>query len=141
MLAQLLGKVNLKRLVLTNFAVFAYIFVSNFIIHGVILKNTYMETASLWRPESEMHSQMLWMLLGQFLIAKGISSLFAKSYEKKGVKEGIRFGLFAAPLYVGPYFIQYAVTPIPMSLLFAWVGLGFIQVVLGGVVASLVYKR
>lgn len=141
MLKAFFGKMNVNRFVMTTFAVFVYIFASDFLIHGVILQGTYKETASLWRPESEMHSYMVWMLMGQFMIAKGLSFVFAKGYEGKGVMEGVRFGLVMSPLILASTLIQYAVTPLPMSLFLAWLGFGFVQVILGGVVASLVYRK
>ena len=81
------------------------------------------------------------MLLGQLLIAKALTVLFAKGYEGTGVMEGVRFGILVTPLIIAPVFIQYAVTPLPQSILWAWVGLGIIQVVLASVVAALVYRR
>jgi len=45
---------NRKRLVLAIVAAFAGIWVTDFLIHGVWLANTYKATASLWRPEAEM---------------------------------------------------------------------------------------
>ena len=132
---------NMNRLALTIFAVFAFIFASDFFIHGVILHNAYRDSAALWRPESEMHNYMLWLLLGEFLIAKGLSITFAKGYEKKGLMEGFRFGVIVAPLLVAPCFIQYAVSPIPTSLMWAWVGLGIVQTIFAGMVAAMVYRR
>ena len=141
MLKQLLGKINKKKLVLTVLAVFTYVFISDFVIHGLILNGQYKETASLWRPEEEMRSFMPWMLLGQFLIAKFFCVIFARGYEGKGTAEGLRFGLLVAPFSVAPFFIQYAVTPLPQTILWSWVVLGFIQTVIGGVVAGLVYRK
>ncbi len=141
MFKKMLKNVNRKRLVMTVFAVFVFIFISDFVIHGVILSDTYKQTASLWRPEQEMHSYMLWMMIGQFLVAKFFSTLFARGYEGGGAMEGFRFGVLASPLLVAPSFVSYAVTPMPQFLLWAWVGLGLIQGLLAGVVAGLVYKR
>ncbi len=42
---------------------------------------------------------------------------------------------------MAPYFIQYAVIPMPMDILWAWVITGMIQMVVGGVVAAAVYKK
>ena len=70
MLESLLGKVNMKRLILSVIAMFVFIFASDFVIHSLLLGKTYKELAHLWRPEAELVSFMPWMMLGQLLIAK-----------------------------------------------------------------------
>jgi hypothetical protein len=106
-----------------------------------MLKGLYAETPTLWRPEMEMCNYICWLLLGQLVIAKSMAYLFAKGYEGKGIGEGLRFGIIMGPLLVAPNLIQYAVTPLPSSVVWAWVGTGLVQAILGGVVLSLVYKR
>lgn len=136
-----LGKVNTKRLILTVLAVFVYIFVSDFIIHGVLLGETYKETAHLWRPEEEMKNFMPWMMLAQLMIAKFFSMIFVKGYENRGIAEGVRFGFLMSGFGLAPILIQYAVSPIPGSLIGAWIALGLIQTIGAGIVASLTYKK
>ncbi len=141
MFKNMLKNVNIKSLCITVVAVFVFIFMTDFLIHGCILKGAYHESASLWRPESEGHSYMIWLILAQLINAKYLSILFAKGYEGKGVIEGIRFGILVAPLMVATSFVWYAVTPLPMSLMWAWVILGYIQGVGASVVAALVYRK
>lgn len=136
-----LKDVNFKSLLITMLAVFIYIFASDFIIHGLLLKSSYHATSELWRSESEMQSFMPWMLFGQLLIAKYFTLLFVKGYNGTGIMEGIRFGVLIGFFSVGAQCIQYAVMPMPLSLLFSWAGLGLIQAITGGVIASLIYKK
>lgn len=137
----LLDGVNQKRLAFTILALFGYIFASDFIIHQLILGESYKATASLWRPEDEMKKMCGWMLLAQIVIATFAAILFAKGYEKKGLMEGVRFGFLLGGYTVAPFLIQYVVFPIPRSIVAAWVVLGFVQVILGGVVAAAVYRK
>src|SRR5690606_29362442 len=123
------NKVNTKRLIITMFAVFVYIFISDFVIHGLILKETYMQTADLWRTEEEMKSFMIWMFLGQFIIAKFFTLIFVKGYENKGVAEGVRFGILMSGVSVGAMMIQYAVIPMTTDLIIAWIVLGILQTI------------
>ena len=105
-------KVNVKRLILSVIAMFVFIFASDFVIHSLLLGQTYKELAHLWRPEAELVSFMPWMMLGQLLIAKFYVLLFIRGYEGKGITEGLRFGLvFIGPYSVAPFLIQYAVIP------------------------------
>lgn len=133
--------VNIKKAVIAMIAVFAYIFVTDILIHGFALKGLYAATASAWRPEAEMQSNMLWMCIGQAILAKYFVWIFAKGYEGKGVMEGVRFGTLMGLFVVGTYFVQYAVQPITLELLAAWSVLGTAQSIGAGVVAALLYKR
>ena len=112
MIESFIGKVNMKRLILSVIAMFVFIFASAFVIHSLLLGQTYKELAHLWRPEAELVSFMPWMMLGQLLIAKFYVLLFVRGYEGKGITEGLRFGLvFIGPYSVAPFLIQYAVIP------------------------------
>lgn len=141
MFKRMLGQVNNKRLIMTVLALFVYIWASDFLIHQVFLKDVYQNTAALWRPESEMCNYLLWIFLAQFLIAKFFALLFVRGYQGKGVREGVCFGLMAGPFAVAPCFIQYAVSPLPQNLLWAWVFLGLLQMMGAGAVAGLVYRK
>ncbi len=132
---------NTKRLFPTVLGVFATVWITDFIIHGLILSPTYAATQNLWRTPEEMKSYMLWMLLGQAIWAKFFTIIFAKGYEGRGISEGIRFGALIGPFSVAPFFIQYSVTPLPQILLWAWCGFAIAQALLCGIVASLIYKK
>jgi len=120
---------------------FVYIFATDFIIHGIFLKDAYAATQSLWRTESEMQSMMTWMFLGQAIIAKYFTILFIKGYEGTGLMEGVRFGLYIGFFAVGGYCIQFAVSPLPISIFVAWLGLGLLQSVFGGILLSAIYPK
>lgn len=141
MIAAIWNRVNTKRLWWTALAVFAWIFASDMVIHGWWLKDTYMATASLWRPEGEMNQFMSWMMSGQFLTAFFLTFIFAKGYEGKGWQEGARYGLLMGLFSCSQMFIQYAVTPLPASLFWSWIGAAMFQAVLGGIIASWIYKN
>lgn len=141
MIAALFNKVNMKRWWMTSGAVFAWIFATDFVIHGWYLGETYQMTANLWRSQDEMRNFMGWMTGGQALIAIWLSFIFTKGYENKGWQEGVRYGFLIGLLVVSHYFMQYATTPMPMGLFMNWIWTGLAQCVGAGVVASLVYKK
>lgn len=141
MFHSLMRGINIKSLLMAMLAMFVFIFVSDFVIHGMLLADWYKETANLWRSESEMQSYMLWMLAGQFLIAKFFTVIFAKGYEGQGWKEGLRYGILMGPLFAAGYFIQYATTPLPIGLLWAWVLAALFQAEVGGIVVASIYKK
>lgn len=124
---------NLKLFVLSIVVVFAGICITDFIIHGVLLKSTYAETADLWRSREEMMSFMGWMLLGQFVAAAVFVTLWAVGFAHRAsigtaVMYGVFVGMFfgANPLYI------YAVQPVPGSLVFKWIVACVLQFTLMG---------
>ncbi len=133
--------INCKSLAIAAAVMFVYIFLSDFLIHGFLLKDAYQATATLWRPEAEMHDHMCWMMIGKAMIAIFFTVLFAKGYEGTGMGEGVRFGLLIGLFSSGGCFLQYAVSPIPSSLMWSWIVLGLIQYIIGGIVVSMVYKK
>ena len=141
MFKQLTAGLNKKRWMWAMAAGAVYSFVSDFIIHGLILGEKYKQTANVWRPEAEMQQNFAFMLFGQILTGIMVATIFARGYQGKGWKEGIRFGVLLGLLLTGPMFINYAVMPIPSDIFMSWLVTGFIQCVLGGVVVAKVYAK
>jgi len=141
MIKTMLGNVNIMRLSLAILAVTVFIFASNFVIHELMLKGAYEQTANLWRTKPEMESLLIWMLIGQLLMAKYATILFVKGYENKGLMEGVRFGLYLGLFTTGMYLIQFVTTPLPTSLVWSWIWTGLFQWIGVGVVAAAVYRK
>jgi len=134
---------NWKRILLAALAVFVVIELTDLIIHGGMLSETYklLESNGVIRPEAEMSSFMWVMVLTTLVFSFFFAFIFAKGYEGKGILEGIRFGV-----YIGFFFVfvgmfnNFAVYPIPYSLTWIWIIAGFVQLILAGVAVSLIYK-
>lgn len=133
-------RINNKSQVITAVVVFVALFLTDYLIHGVLLNGQYMATASLWRPEAEMQAYFPWMLLGQFLSAFIFTRLFAHGYQGKGIKEGVCFGILVSLFLAGHNLIMYSVTPWPLSMVGAWIGLCLVQSALLGAITAKVYK-
>lgn len=126
-------------MIVTILAVFASIWIAEFLIHGLWLAPRYVETASLWRPEGEM---ITWaILLGQFLAAAFFSIIFAYGYEGRGWMEGVRYGILMGLFASANTWIQYAVTPLPLDITLSWVAASVGEGVIAGIVAALIYRR
>lgn len=135
------SRVNTKRLWITTAAVFAFVFVSDFVIHGWYMGETYKATASLWRSETDMSAFMGWMWMSQFLTSFLLSFIFTKGYEGKGWQEGARYGFLIGLFCVANICMQYAVTPLPSAIFWSWIWTSLVQSTLAGVVASWTYKN
>lgn len=131
---------NTKRLFLSFLAVFAFIFVFEWVFHGVVLKNLYAQTASVWRPEPEMMRRFHWLVLGQAIMAFVFVFLFAKGFARDGVRGGIQFGIVLALFGVGFNFVTYTVQPLPLRLIGLWDIGGLIELALAGAIAGAIYR-
>ena len=131
---------NTKRLLLTALAVFVFIFAYEWVFHGILLKDTYGMTPSLWRPESEMTQHFHWLVLGQVVIAVVFTVLFAQGFAAGGVAAGIKLGIIVGLLRLGLGLIDYAVQPLPAKLIVFWFLGGLLEATVTGVIAGAIYK-
>jgi len=131
---------NAKKFTIAAIAVFIFIFIFELLFHGMYLKSTYEQTASLWRPEAEMKDYMVWLTLGQIIFSIGFVALFTKAFKRGGIVEGIVYGLLVAIIFVGSLLIWYAVAPYPTSLLINWIVGTVIEMILAGVIVAFIYQ-
>jgi magnesium-transporting ATPase (P-type) len=99
------------------------------------------DVSKAFRPEGEMMSKMWIVYLMDLVWSFFFTFFFVKGYENRGIMEGIRFGI-----YIGLFFSMvvsyqsYVFYPLPYKVvlqMFLW---GFVQSILCGIVAALVYK-
>ena len=94
-----------------------------------------------FRSTEEMQSNMWIMWVMYFVLAFLFTFIFVKGYENKGIIEGVKFGIYIGLFYSFVLaYGNYAVYPIPYSLAFQWFIFGFIQSVIFGIAAVLIYK-
>jgi hypothetical protein len=137
----LLDGVNHKRLLTGVLALFVYIWVTDFLIHGVLLSKLYAQTAHIWRPGMDKGEGLGFMFASQVLTSAMFMFIFAKGYQKLGLIEGVRYGFVIWLFTMGGTFMQYAVYPITREIFLAWTITSLVQCLLGGVLAALVYKK
>ncbi|PKL15776.1 MAG: hypothetical protein CVV49_19720 [Spirochaetae bacterium HGW-Spirochaetae-5] len=114
---------NIKRFLAGGLAIFAVFQICDFIIHGLILGDTYMSMTNVWRPD--MMSLMWIMYLSSFIFSYLMMYIFVKGYEDRGLLEGVRFGILIGLMtYILGAFYQYALYPLPLSLVLKWAGYG-----------------
>jgi hypothetical protein len=131
---------NTKRMIFSVIAVFIFIFASDFLIHGKLLSEMYMQTASLWRGEQEIASMRPWMLSGQFLVSLFLGLLLIRMYRGGGCSEGLNSGLLLGLLMVGPNLIMYAVAPYPFEMVLAWIVGNILQFAIAGLIVAAIYR-
>ena len=130
---------NIKKIIIASLVVFVTLQVLDFVIHGILLMSTYDSLQNVFR--ADMADKMWIMYLTGLIFSFLFVYIFSKGYEGKGIVEGAKYGLLIGLIVhlVGAY-NQYAVYPLPYNLVMKWFVFGTIEVVIAGIVLSLVYK-
>lgn len=113
------------------------------LVNGLILKDIYAGTASLWREPSEMQ-QLAWLgILGYLFFAWVFMVIFRKGYEKEkpGLGQGVRYGFWIGLLVIPVICsVFYMLIPIPVALAAGWFIGGMVEFLAIGTVAGMIYK-
>ncbi|GAB4341140.1 MAG: hypothetical protein Kow0037_27520 [Calditrichia bacterium] len=129
----------MKKAILAVLAVFVSWEVLDFIIHNLILSNTYAATAHLWRPMEEM--KMGLMVLVVFLSAIFFVWIYYKLIPKS-LKNGFTYGLlFGMATGISMGYGTYSVQPIPYILAFGWFLGGLVESTIAGLLVGLIIKE
>ena len=129
-----------KTFLIAAVAVFVVYQILNFLVYEVLLADAW--TASdVLRPDADMMSKMWIMWLTGLLWSFIFVYLFHSVRQGPGVMEGVRYGFCIGLFVMVPTaYNSYATLPIAHSLALTWFVYGMLQVILCGVVVSLVYK-
>ena len=117
-----------------------FLFVYNFIVHGIMLKTTYDLTPQMWRTAEEMKSFFVFNLLIQAAMAYISASLYGRFARSAGVGEGIRFGILIGLLFGCLGAAHYAWLPITAGLAEIWFAAGLVEGLGLGILFSLIHK-
>lgn len=132
---------NIKRFTIAAFALFVFTFAFDFLLHGLLLQETYAATASQWRPEAEMQSYMPLMFVTQLAFATVFAFIFTRNYEGKGIGEGLRYGLYLGVLFAIVEVQKICYMAIPLSLPLTWAAAVIVWGALAGIILSLLYNE
>jgi hypothetical protein len=115
--------------------------VIGFVVHGIMLGDTYRALWGVFRPEAEMNGMMWMMFLSSALYLLLFCYIFTKGYEGKGIGEGLRFGLLMGLFLSIPSALdQYVVYPLPPDLPAIWLVSGVISFMIAGAIFAAIYK-
>jgi len=134
---------NGKKCLLSAIAVVAILFATDFVIHGMILKESYAATAALWRPMEEMHG-LTWTTYALYAVnGLVLPYLYYKGVEagKAPLGQGLRFGLLIGLMMASGWSLgTYFMVPMPGSLAATWFVAGMIQFALVGLALGAIIK-
>lgn len=123
---------NWSKFFIAFIVAFVFVFFFGFVWHGILMKSAYMEIASHYRPDD----QMGWpsMILGHVVIAFFFTWIIAS------FGGGARMGVLIGMLFMGLYFIRYAVEPLsPKVVLLGSIG-EVLMYAIAGVIIGALYK-
>ena len=130
----------MKRFLFAFLAAFVFIFFWGWLYNGVLLKDIYAQTSSLWRPQSETMSLFHWIILGQAILVFAFVMIYASGFAGGGVTAGIRLGIMLEILAIGARMMMYAVQPLPGKLILYWSVGGLIEMIVTGAIVGAIYK-
>ncbi len=122
-------------------AVFVVMQGLGYVIHEVMMGDTYERLASIFRPEAEMNDMMWMMMVSGTITIFMFCYIFTKGYEGKGVMEGVRFGALIGILMAGPMAIDpHVIYPVPAEVASIWLISGIATLMIAGAVFAAIYK-
>jgi hypothetical protein len=111
----------------------------NYLVHGVLLMDTYMALGSIWRPDMD---RLMWLqYVTPIFYCFFFIYIFVRGYQGRGIMEGVRYGLIiwgftSIPMTYG----QYMVYPLPYSLVWKWLLSDLVMLLVYGIAVALIYK-
>jgi hypothetical protein len=130
---------NWKKFFLAFGGAFVFVFLFEWLFHGLLMRSSYSEVSSLWRPEADFRSYFPLLVLGQAVFVFFFTMIFA-NFMGAGPGAGARLGVLVGLLGVGANLIQFAVQPLTTKILLAWAIAGIVEFAIAGAIVGAIYK-
>ncbi len=129
---------NMKRFMIAGIAAFVFVFLYEFLVHGVLLMNEYEQTMNVWRPQEE--SDMRIMMLSQFLFGMAVAFFYPIVGLDTDCKKALPFGIGLGLVMAMPQIATYCYLPIPLKLSLFWAVATFVKAVISVYIVSKIYN-
>jgi hypothetical protein len=128
---------NWSKFFIAFIVAFVFVFFFGFVWHGILMKPTYMEIASHYRA----HDDMQWgpLLLGHVVMAFFFTWAYAR-FASGGPGAGMRLGVIVGLIFVGLYFIRFAVEPLTTKIVLLGSIGDVLEFALMGAIVGAIYK-
>ena len=130
----------MKRFIVAFIAAYIFIFFWGWLLNGVLLKDIYAQTPTLWRSQGEMMSLFHWIIIGQALVLFAFVMIYASGFAGGGVIAGICLGILLEIAVLGMRMGIYAVQPFPGKLIVYGCISGLIEMIIVGAIVGAIYK-
>jgi archaellum biogenesis protein FlaJ (TadC family) len=111
-----------------------------FLIHAVLLKRDYIDTAAVWRTQEAQQARVWAMLLAVLIYVIGAVLIYERGVEAKPwFGQGVRFGILVAMVTVVYGSLSgWVILPIPHMLVVKWIVCESILSVVFGLVVAVI---
>jgi hypothetical protein len=130
----------MKKMILAVVVGYGVQLIGLFLIHSVLLRQDYVDTAALWRPREAQVMRVWAMLLAVLIYVVGAVLVYLRGVKRKPwMGQGIRFGILLAMVAVVYGALSgWVILPIPHMLAVKWiVSESLLSVVFGLAVAGI----
>lgn len=128
------------KFLLACITVFALWSGADYLFHGVILADTYRDTASLWRPAGEVKTGLYTLVvLGSAVI---FSAIYALLVNPRSIRNAVLYGaLFGTASGISFGYGMYAFMPVPHDMAVTWFISALVEGVLGGLALGFILGK
>lgn len=129
----------MKKTIIAIIAVFVSWQVLDYVIHGVILMDSYAQSSELWRPMEEM-------MMGLMMIVSLVASIcfvlvFDMFFKEKNMMTGLKYGLiFGIGAGISMGYGTYSVQPIMYVTALGWFLGTVVEAAVAGLITGLIIK-
>ena len=133
---------NFPRVALAAVASWVLYLGIGFLVHGVLLRDTYLQYVGVMRPEAQANAILPIAFGGALVGFFAFAYAYAKGYEGgSGVQEGLRFGVLVGIMLCAFGSVwDYMMWPVSAGLLAAWLIDFVVEFAIYGMVVGLIYK-
>lgn len=131
-----------KKYLIATIVVFVVYSALGYVIHEIILGRDYTAIQSALRSVEGFTQRMPLLYLGNLIFALAFCLIYVKGYQpaKGWFGQGVRYGLLMGTLMAPVAMAEYVVFPLPGTLAVKWIVLGYLQLLVLGLVAASVYQ-
>jgi hypothetical protein len=131
---------NHKRGVIALIVAFVFIFGFEFVWHGLLMKPSHAETATLWRAEPDFLNHFWLLVLGHAVVAFAFTGLYISQVGLPSATTGMGYGIGIGIFCAGGDLIRFAVQPLTTKILWMWIAGGLIEFAIVGALIGAIYK-
>ena len=132
---------NNKTLWIGFVVVFIVIQGIGFVVHTIMMADTYANLGGVFRSGPEMMDMTWMMMVSSAAMLFMFCYIFTKGYEGGGIMEGVRFGLMVGIMMAGAMAIDpHVIFPLPANVATVWLLAGVGSLMVGGAVFAAIYK-
>ncbi len=115
--------------------------VIGYLVHEVMMGDTYEALAAIFRPEEQMKDMMWIMMVSGAILLFVFCYIFTQGREGTGVMEGVRYGTLMGLFLALPTSVDaYVIYPITSEVAVVWFISGVVSLMIAGAVFAAIYK-